>query len=64
MLGVSKDTVAGDLGKRGGEFSPPVDENHKKDADDETSDGENSPAWFQDDVDPAKLAKGRASRKR
>ena len=42
---------------KNGENSPPDDKKQEKTADGEPGNGENSPAWFQDDVDPAQLAK-------
>lgn len=62
-LGVSKDTVAGDLGKRG-DNSPSQGQAQALEQVESTESGDNSPAWFQDDIDPAKLGKGRSERKK
>ena len=64
MLGVDESTVRADLGKRRtGNPAPDISEPQEM-SDIETGEtGNPAPAWFQDDADPAKLAKTRTKRK-
>ena len=64
MLGVDEGTIRGDLGKRSAENSAltvpePADNGNSQDANAENS----APEWFQDDVDPAQLAKDQTASK-
>ncbi len=64
MLGVDEGTIRGDLGKRSAENSAPIIPEMAENGNSQDSNSENSaPEWFQDDVDPARLAKGRSARK-
>ena len=65
MLGVDETTIRRDLGTKApanAELAPePAAETQGLGA---ANSANAEPAWFQDDVDPAKLAKTQASRKR
>lgn len=61
-IGVDETTVRRDLGKRAADAA--ADESEAiVEAVPSTLDAADAAAWFQDDVDPAKLAKGRTARK-